>query len=147
MTDAPADTIRIDDSLAVPAAELRYRASRASGPGGQHVNKASTRVELTWDVGSSPALSDEQRARLLLKLANRIDAEGVLHLFEEGSRSQYQNRKAVTERFSEVVAAALRVPKSRKRTRPPRAAKEARLQAKKHRAAVKRRRGRVEPDE
>lgn len=138
--------LRIDDTLSVPRAELTYRATRAGGPGGQHVNTSSTRVELSWDVAHSPSLSDEQRARILEKLANRIDQEGVLRLTDAGSRSQHQNRERVTARFQELIARALRVPKPRKRTRPPKAAKEERLREKKRRGEVKRLRGPVESE-
>lgn len=134
-------------SLAVPRSELRYRASRAGGPGGQHVNKASTRVELTWDVKGSPVLSEEQRARILEKLGKRIDGEGVLHLVEDGSRSQHRNREVVTERFRKLVAAALRVPQPRRKTRPPPGAKEARLREKRRRSELKELRSRVKPEE
>jgi ribosome-associated protein len=137
--------LSIDDTLAVPRAELSYRATRAGGPGGQHVNTSATRVELTWDVAHSPSLTDEQRARILEKLANRIDQDGVLRLTDAGSRSQHQNREAVTARFQTLVAGALRVPKRRKRTKPPRASKEARLRAKKKRGETKKLRGPVEP--
>jgi ribosome-associated protein len=137
--------LSIDDTLAVPRAELSYRATRAGGPGGQHVNTSSTRVELTWDVAGSPSLTDEQRARILEKLANRIDQDGVLRLTDAGSRSQHQNRETVTARFQTLIAGALRVPKRRKRTKPPRASKEARLRAKKKRGETKKLRGPVEP--
>ncbi|MBI4541113.1 MAG: aminoacyl-tRNA hydrolase [Gemmatimonadetes bacterium] len=141
------DLIRIDDSLAIQADELTYRASRAGGPGGQHVNRASTRVELLWDVRCSPSLTGEQRARILEKLAKRISHEGALRLVAGGARSQYQNKLAVTARFRALVARALRVPKPRKKTRPPRAAEEARLREKKRRAHAKRLRSRVEPED
>jgi ribosome-associated protein len=136
--------LAIDDALWVPRAELEYRATRSGGPGGQHVNTSSTRVELAWDVGASPSLSDEQRARLREKLANRINGEGVLLLAASEHRSQHQNKEAVTGRFVELVRQALVVPKPRKKTRPSRAAREARLHAKKHRSEVKRRRRTLE---
>lgn len=139
--------VRIDDDLWIPRAELSYRASRSGGPGGQHVNTSSTRIELLWDVGASPSLSDGQRARIQERLANRINAEGVLLLAASDNRSQAQNKEAATARFAELVAAALVVPKKRKKTRMPRAAKEARLQAKKQRAQTKRMRGPVRRDE
>jgi ribosome-associated protein len=139
--------VRIDDDLWVPRAELSYRASRSGGPGGQHVNTSSTRIELLWDVGASPSLSDGQRARIQERLANRINAEGVLLLAASDHRSQAQNKEAATARFAELVAGALVVPKKRKKTRMPRAAKEARLQAKKQRAQTKRMRGPVGRDE
>ncbi|HEX8246065.1 MAG TPA: alternative ribosome rescue aminoacyl-tRNA hydrolase ArfB [Longimicrobium sp.] len=136
--------LAINDALWVPRAELGYRATRSGGPGGQHVNTSSTRVELAWDVGASPSLSDEQRARLREKLANRINAEGVLLLAASEHRSQHQNKEAVTGRFVELVRQALVVPKARKKTRPSRAAREERLRAKKHRSEVKRRRRTLE---
>ncbi|HEX8906643.1 MAG TPA: alternative ribosome rescue aminoacyl-tRNA hydrolase ArfB [Longimicrobiaceae bacterium] len=136
--------LAINDSLWVPRAELGYRATRSGGPGGQHVNTSSTRVELAWDVGASPSLSDEQRTRIREKLANRINAEGVLLLAASEHRSQHQNKEAVTDRFVELVRQALVVPKKRKKTRPSAAAREARLRAKKHRSETKRRRRTLE---
>ena len=130
----------VSPALRLPLAELEYRASRSSGPGGQHVNTSSTRVEVWWDVAGSSALSEEQRARLLARLATRLDSAGRLRLVSGGSRSQLRNREEVTERLRDLVAAALRVPKVRKRTRPSRAAKAARLEAKRRRAATKRER-------
>src|SRR2546425_1417023 len=127
-------------ALRIPMAELEYRASRSGGPGGQHVNTSSTRVEVWWDVAGSSALTEDQRARLLARLATRLDSAGRLRLVSSGSRSQLRNREDVTERLRDLVAAALRVPKSRKRTRPSRAAKAARLEAKRRRSAVKRER-------
>ena len=128
----------VSPDLRVPLAELEFRASRSGGPGGQHVNTSSTRVEVTWDVAGSPALSEEQRQRLLVRLASRLDGTGRLRLVSSGTRSQLRNREDVTERLREVVAQALVVPKARKRTRTPRAAKAARLENKRRRAATKR---------
>jgi ribosome-associated protein len=145
MSDDPILTVNAD--LRVPRAELDYRASRSGGPGGQHVNTSSTRVELLWDVEGSPSLTGEQRARLREKLANRIDGEGVLHLTASEHRSQHQNREAVTERFVEILRQALHVPKARKKTRPTRASREARLRMKKRRSEVKQRRRGVSGDE
>lgn len=139
--------VQINDGLWIPRAELSYRASRSGGPGGQHVNTSSTRIELLWDVGATPSLSEEQRARVQERLANRINTEGVLLLASSEHRSQSQNKESVTARFAEMLAAALKVPKRRKRTRMPRAAKEKRLQAKKERAQIKRMRGPVRRDE
>ena len=128
----------VSPDLRVPLAELEFRASRSGGPGGQHVNTSSTRVEVTWDVAGSPALSEEQRQRLLARLASRLDGTGRLRLVSSSTRSQLRNREDVTERLREVVAQALVVPKARKRTRTPRAAKAARLENKRRRAATKR---------
>jgi ribosome-associated protein len=134
----------IDDGLRIPRAELSYKATRSGGPGGQHVNTSATRVELTWDVANSPSLDDEQRARIMAKLENRIDGDGVLHLVSSAERSQLQNREDVTERFARLIAKALHVAKPRKKTRLPRAAKEKRLREKKQRGEIKKKRGRVE---
>ncbi|MFL5538644.1 MAG: alternative ribosome rescue aminoacyl-tRNA hydrolase ArfB [Longimicrobiaceae bacterium] len=134
----------MDDALWIPRAELTYRATRSGGPGGQHVNTSSTRVELAWDVAGSPSLTDAQRALIREKLANRISGEGVLQLSASEHRSQHQNREAVTERFVELVRQALVVPKKRKKTRPSKAAREARLHAKRHRSELKRHRRSLE---
>jgi len=136
MPDAP--TLDVSPALRLPLAELEYRASRSGGPGGQHVNTSSTRVEVTWDVAGSAALSAEQRQRLLARLASRLDGSGRLRLVSSSTRSQLRNREDVTERLREVVAQALVVPKARKRTRTPRAAKAARLESKRRRSATKR---------
>ena len=128
----------VSPDLRVPLAELEFRASRSGGPGGQHVNTSSTRVEVTWDVAGSPSLSEEQRRWLLVRLASRLDGTGRLRLVSSSTRSQLRNREDVTERLREVVAQALVVPKTRKRTRTPRAAKAARLENKRRRAATKR---------
>jgi len=130
--------LRISAKLAIPRAELRYQASRSGGPGGQHVNTSSTRIEVWWDVATSQALTDAQRSHLLRRLASRLDTSGRLRLVSAAQRSQLQNREAVTKRLQAVVAAALKVPKVRRPTRPTTASKERRLDAKKRRAATKR---------
>jgi ribosome-associated protein len=136
----PHGYLEITPTLLLPLSELDYRATRSGGPGGQHVNTSSTRIEVWWDIGGSPTLTDDQRARLLGRLATRLDGEGRLRIVASESRSQLRNREAATERLREVVAAALAVPKPRKRTKPSRAAKAARLEAKRRRAATKRER-------
>lgn len=130
----------------VPLAELEFRASRAGGPGGQHVNKASTRVEVRWDVARSPSLDEAQRERLIRRLGKRVDSNGVLHLTAGERRSQLQNRLAAVERLQTTVTAALQERKPRKRTRIPRSAVEARLRAKRRRAHIKRARGRADEE-
>lgn len=129
--------LAINDALWIPRAELTYRATRSGGPGGQHVNTSSTRVELVWDVDASPSVTEEQRALIRAKLANRISGEGTLLLAASDHRSQHQNKEAVTERFAVLLREALVVPKKRRKTRPPRGAAEARLRAKKLRSDVK----------
>jgi len=136
-----AGLIAVNDSLWIPRAELTYRATRSGGPGGQHVNTSSTRVELAWDVAASPSLTEGQRERIREKLTNRINGEGTLLLAASDHRSQLQNKEAVTARFAELVREALVVPKARRKTRVPRSSQEARLRAKKHRSDVKKMRG------
>jgi len=139
--------LEVTPSVRIPLGELVYRASRASGPGGQHVNTSSTRIEVVWDVAASAAVSDAERARLVARLGRRLDSGGQLRLVSGEFRSQLRNREAVTERLRIVVAAALAVPKRRKRTRLPAAAKAARLEAKRRRSDLKRtRRGRPDDD-
>jgi ribosome-associated protein len=130
--------LEISPTLRVPLAELEFRATRSGGPGGQHVNTSSTRVEVSWDVVGSPALSEEQRRRLLVRLASRLDSAGRLRLVSSTTRSQLRNREEVTERLRQLVAEGLVVPKVRKRTKPSRAAKAARLESKRRRSATKR---------
>lgn len=134
--------LRIDARLAIPRTELVARASRASGAGGQHVNKTSSRVEVTWSVARSPSLDQEQRARILARLASRVNDAGELRVVASDTRSQLRNRELAERRLAELVRAALVVPRRRKPTRPTRAAKEARLQAKHRRADKKRERRR-----
>jgi ribosome-associated protein len=123
--------VPIDPFLTIPESELSYRATRAGGPGGQHVNTSSTRVELWWDLAGSRSLSEEQRTWLRKRLATRLDSSGQLRLVSAGSRSQLSNRKEVTRRFHELLKQAMVVPKKRKKTKPSRAVKERRLADKK----------------
>jgi ribosome-associated protein len=139
--------LSITPSLRIPRGELDYRASRSGGPGGQHVNTSSTRVEVWWDIGASPSLDDAQRARLLDRLATRLDGAGRLRLVSGATRSQLKNRVEVTERLAAMVGAALHVPKPRKKTKPSRAAKAARLDAKRRRSSLKASRRRSGRDE
>jgi ribosome-associated protein len=139
--------LAISPDLRLPLSELEFRASRSGGPGGQHVNTSSTRVEVWWDVAASPSLTEGQRQRLLARLATRLDGAGRLRLVSSSFRSQLRNREDVTERLCEVVEQALAVPKPRKRTRPTRAAKAARVDAKRRRSAVKRERRRPGADD
>ena len=129
--------LKITGSLSLPWSELHFTASRAGGPGGQHVNTSATRIELWWDLANSPSLTDAQREHLRRRLASRLDSQGRLRLVAAASRSQYQNREAVTERFQKLVAQALQVPKVRKRTAPTKAARERRLVSKLRRARLK----------
>lgn len=131
----------------IPADEIEFRASRSGGPGGQHVNTTSTRIEARWNVAESAALSERQRQRLLDKLASRLDSRGVLRVVAAARRSQLQNREAAVERLQAIVRDALRVPKPRKKTKPSRAVIEKRLEQKRRRSQRKRERGPVDRDE
>lgn len=135
---ADGDDIQVSSALTIPRDELVFRASRSGGPGGQHVNTSSTRIELVWDVLTSPSLSDHQRVYLLRRLASRLDSQGKLRIVAQDERSQLRNRQAAIERFIDIVAQGLIVPKQRKRTKPPKSSKRARLESKKKRGALKR---------
>lgn len=133
----PDDAIPIRPGVRVPRHELTFRATRSGGPGGQHVNKTSSRVELTWSVAATAALGPELRARALERLASRLDSEGVLRIVSDRTRSQLQNKEDATERFAEILAAALTIPKQRRPTKVSRAVKARRLDAKKRHGAKK----------
>lgn len=134
--------IVINDDVTIPSWELTFSFSPSGGPGGQHANRAATRVTLFFDVANSPSLTEAQRRRILKCLDSRIDQEGILQLAAQDSRSQHRNRQLVLERFQEVMARALKKPKRRRPTRPSAAANERRLQEKKQRGRRKRDRSR-----
>jgi ribosome-associated protein len=123
--------IAVDELLVIPDSELDVKASRASGAGGQHVNKTSSRIEISWNVRDSKALSEEQRQVLLERLASRISTEGAIRIVASEMRSQKQNRERAEIRLAETIKRALTPRKKRKPTRRPRSADEARLVSKK----------------
>lgn len=126
--------------VTIPLSELDVRASRSSGAGGQHVNKTSSRIEISWNVLRSAALSDEQRELLKTRLASRLSEEGAVRVVASATRSQLRNRQAAQLRLGDLIAKSLTVPKRRKPTRKPRAANEARLTEKKKHSDKKRNR-------
>jgi ribosome-associated protein len=130
----------ITGSVKIPVAELRFQFVRSSGPGGQHVNRSATQVELMFDLAGSPSLDDAQKERVGAALKSYVDQGGVLRLTSQLSRSQWRNRQDVTARFVELMRRALRVPKKRRSTRPTAASKERRLDVKRRRSKVKRER-------
>ncbi len=117
--------------------ELSFKATRSSGPGGQHVNKTSTRVELSWCIEESLVFSEKEKIRLKSKLANRITKEGYLLLASQNSRSQFKNKADVITRFYSLLEIGLKEEKPRKKTKPSVAAKRKRLKAKKVQADKK----------
>lgn len=136
----PTDAIRVNEFVEIPRSEIEVRTSRSSGAGGQHVNKTSSRVELSWNIALSKALDDDQRQRLLARLASRLSEDGAIRVVASDTRSQLRNREAAEKRVAETIAKALIVPKKRKPTRRPRAANEARLTEKKKHSDKKRER-------
>lgn len=146
-TDDLRPMLVINGQLAILESELSFRFSRSSGPGGQHVQRSDTRVELLFDVSHSPSLSEEQRARILARLGSQIDGQGVLRVVSATTRSQLENREEAVRRFQALLASALRQRKRRLATKPSRAAREARLIDKRERSQRKQTRGRVSHDE
>jgi ribosome-associated protein len=141
-----ADDLSISNRFSIPAGELEFQASRSGGPGGQHANTTSSRIQLRWNVRTSPSLSEGRREAILERLASRIDQEGVLQVTVDTHRSQHRNRDEARDRLAELIRNALRPRKPRKQTRRTRASNEKRLQAKKRRGQKKKLRGRVERD-
>lgn len=136
--DEPA--IEINEHVKIPLSELTFRFSTSSGPGGQHVNRAATKVTLLFDIAHSPTLDEATRARLLHKLAHRLNKEGVLQVVVQSSRSQHQNRETAVRQFQQMIAKALTRQRPRLKTRPSRNAIEKRLQAKKRQSQKKKER-------
>jgi ribosome-associated protein len=132
--------IEITDRLSIEDDEIEVRHARASGPGGQHVNKTSTAIELRFDVRGSPSLPEDVRERLERLAGSRLTLDGVLVLFAQEHRSQEMNRQAAIERLVELIRRAGERPKPRKATKPTYASKLRRLQGKASRSGVKARR-------
>lgn len=136
--------LRIDQSTAIPLSELRFEFSRGGGPGGQHVNKVSTRVDLIFDLLGSPSLSALQKSRIIDRCGRRIDGSGSLRLTSAGSRSQWKNREEVLQRFEALLRQALKPRARRVRTAPTRASRERRRESKRMQSQKKRLRSRRE---
>jgi len=139
--------ISITRTLAIDDKELREEFIRASGPGGQNVNKVATAVQLRFNARHSPSLPDDVRARLLRHAGRRVNADGEIIIEAARFRTQEQNRIDARERLLALIRQATVPPKTRRKTKPSRAAKVRRLEGKKHRGAVKQMRGRVRGEE
>ena len=136
---ADGDVLDIGAARPLPASELEFRFSRAGGPGGQHVNTSSTRVELLFDLASSPSLTDDERERAARRLRSRLDAEGRLRVVAQDERSQMRNRALAVRRFTELMRRALAPPAPPRRpTRPTRAAADRRITKKRRAGETKR---------
>jgi ribosome-associated protein len=126
------ESIQVTRSVSLPRSEIELRFSRSSGPGGQHAQKSDTRVEASFDVEASSALSEAQKRRVMAK------AGPVLRAVAQDERSQWRNRELATERLVESLREALRVPRRRRPTKPKKASRERRLEAKRRRSDTKR---------
>lgn len=135
------DDIIINDLVTIPGSELQYTASRSSGPGGQHVNKTDSRIQVRWNIPTTSALSDFLKRRVMIALSTRLTDGGDLLLASDSNRSQRRNKEDVTQRLAALVRAALVPPKPRRKTKPTRASRQRRLDDKKRRSAVKKQRG------
>lgn len=129
--------IEINENLRIPENEIDYTFSPSSKPGGQKVNKASTRVTLVFDVDGSVALSADERRRIKKRLQTRISKDGLLRVISQKHRSQHANKEAAVERFADLLRQALKKKRTRKKTSVPRVARERRLREKKHRGLLK----------
>lgn len=141
------DDVEILPGITIPADEIRFVADRATGPGGQHVNRSSTRIALLFDLEATEALDAEKIARLRSRLGGRISKDGVLRVVSQDERSQAANKRAAVERFRTLLAEALHRPKTRRPTRPTRGSQRRRVAAKRRRGDVKRDRKRPGMDD
>ncbi|MCH7542047.1 MAG: aminoacyl-tRNA hydrolase [Proteobacteria bacterium] len=139
--------IRITPSIAIAESEIEERFIRASGPGGQNVNKLASAVQLRFDAAHSPSLPDEVRARLIRLAGKRVNAAGVLVIEAKRYRSQAQNRADALDRLTKLILRASERPRPRRQTKPGAASKERRLEAKRQRARIKRTRAAVSDSE
>lgn len=135
--------IQITDNLLIDEAELKFSATRSSGPGGQHVNKVNTRITLWFDVEGSPSLTPEQKIRIKSRLKTRISRDNILRVISQRHRSQIANREAAIERFTELLKEALAVLPLRKKTKVSRNANQRRIDGKKHHSMIKKNRAKI----
>ncbi len=130
--------MQVTNTLSIPEGELRFKASRSGGPGGQNVNKLNTRMTLLFDVKNSPTLSQEQKESIQRRLASRINHEGVLRVVCQRHRTQAANKRGATERFVEVLVDALKKRRPRMKTQVSAAVKRRRREERERRSRLKR---------
>jgi len=134
------EPIQINERIFIPGHELTFKASRSSGPGGQHVNKTNSRITLTWNINTTVALTEEERALVLTRLRGRITNEGELQISVEDERSQRRNREIARDRLRSQLVEALKQPKKRVPRGVPKKARRRRLKAKAERSKIKQQR-------
>ncbi len=134
------DDLTVTPTVVILARELRWSAARSGGPGGQNVNKVSSKVDLRFDLANTTALTEPQRARLMVLARNRLDEDGAIQVVVQDTRDQQKNLELARSRLAELIRACLRPPKARKATRPSMGAKRRRLDDKKKQGEKKERR-------
>jgi len=140
------DSIVINSRISIPLSAVTFQFARASGPGGQNVNRVESAVELTFDLLHSPLFNEMERQRALSKLKTYADSDGVLHMVSQSERSQLRNREEVTRRFAQLLRDALVIPKRRRATRPTKGSIEQRLSSKRRNSQIKRTRQQSDPE-
>lgn len=139
--------IHVSTTIAIPDSEITLSFVRSDGPGGQHVNKTSTAVQLRFDARHSPSLPEDVRRRLVRLAGRRMTSDGILVIDARSHRSQKQNRQDALERLTNLLQAAAQPPRTRRPTKPSKASRRRRLESKRHRAGLKRSRRSVRDDD